>query len=224
MSLSFGAWAQSQTGGQSIPYDMDEECYHLYQEGSTLVGKPGFQEVNEQLYRLAVQKEDRRGKVFYYINRHRDVTRQPWETPAADTTARLQPGVSMKYVPAQEGTFSFRTDPRRVQQILINLLTNACKHTSSGEIRLGYSLEEYPGEVAFFVEDTGPGVPADKADAIFDRFTKLNDFVQGTGLGLSICREIAGRMGGRVFLDTSNTEGARFVFVLPLTPPVANND
>lgn len=137
---------------------------------------------------------------------------------------RLQPGVSMKYVSAQEGTFSFRTDPRRVQQILINLLTNACKHTSSGEIRLGYSLEEYPGEVAFFVEDTGPGVPADKADAIFDRFTKLNDFVQGTGLGLSICREIAGRMGGRVFLDTNNTEGARFVFVLPLTPPVADSE
>lgn len=86
MSLSFGAWAQSQTGGQSIPYDMDEECYRLYQEGSTLVGKPGFQEVNEQLYRVAVQKEDRRGKVFYYINRHRDVTRQPWETPAFPPT------------------------------------------------------------------------------------------------------------------------------------------
>ena len=137
---------------------------------------------------------------------------------------RLQPGVSMKYISDKEGPFSFRTDPRRVQQILINLLTNACKHTPSGEIRLGYSLEEHPGEVAFFVEDTGPGVPADKADAIFDRFTKLNDFVQGTGLGLSICREIAGKMGGRVFLDTAYTEGARFVFVLPLTPPAVEND
>ena len=564
MSLSFGAWAQSQPGRQSIPYDMDEECYRLYQEGNTLLGKPGFQEINEQLLRVAVQKEDPRGKIFYYINRLRDITRQPWETPAADTSARrymayvlkvheetsdpvirsqdicyyyldysetfppdhdsvrfyvqkalelratpqdtarclyaqtklsaldldmpqyrklrdqslanpymaiilndkaqmlftgvdyilsgkgwenrpyfyalnvsliqfcaamaertgdyrlsnnlnryvvtdlrraftrrsqlnlaemdaqlkndlltadlavksrqverisvvvtilvivlslvvlvalllhirnlrktrdrdekviadlmeanekvrlaneaktrfvqnmshevrtplnavvgfsqllslpdgsfppeekeefsshivsntkmltmllddilnasamdsgnyriiyeegeccfmcheaissaehrLQPGVSMRFVPAREEPFSFRTDPRRVQQILINLLTNACKHTSSGEIRLGYSLEEYPGEVSFSVEDTGPGVPPDKADAIFDRFTKLNDFVQGTGLGLSICREIAGKMGGRVFLDTAYTEGARFVFVLPLEPPLAEND
>ena len=137
---------------------------------------------------------------------------------------RLQPGVTMRYVPAFEGSYSFITDPRRVQQILINLLTNACKHTSKGEIRLGCSLEENPGEVTFYVEDTGPGVPADQAEKIFDRFTKLNSFVQGTGLGLSICREIAGKMGGRVFLDTAYTEGARFVFVLPQTPPVAEND
>lgn len=57
------------------------------------------------------------------------------------------------------------------------------------------------------------------AEAIFDRFTKLNDFVQGTGLGLSICREIADKMGGRVYLDTTYTAGARFVLSLPLNPP-----
>ena len=64
---------------------------------------------------------------------------------------------------------------------------------------------------------------ADQAERIFERFTKLDEFVQGTGLGLSICREIADKMGGRVFLDTSYTGGARFVFVLPETPapPVA---
>ena len=132
---------------------------------------------------------------------------------------RLQPGVTMRYVPAFEGSYQFRTDPRRVQQILINLLTNACKHTTQGEIRLGCSLEEHPGDVTFSVEDTGPGVPAEAAERIFDRFTKLNDFVQGTGLGLSICREIAGKMGGRVYLDTAYTGGARFVFVLPTEPP-----
>ncbi|MBR1570933.1 MAG: HAMP domain-containing histidine kinase [Bacteroidales bacterium] len=131
---------------------------------------------------------------------------------------RLQPGVTMRYVPAFEGPYTFRTDPRRVQQILINLLTNACKHTPKGEIRLGCSLEENPGEITFSVEDTGPGVPAEQAEKIFDRFTKLNDFVQGTGLGLSICREIAGKMGGRVFLDTAYSGGARFVFVLPAAP------
>ncbi len=133
---------------------------------------------------------------------------------------RLQPGVSMSYDPLPGGPFTFRTDPRRVQQILINLLTNACKHTSKGSIKLACSLDENPGEVTFSVTDTGPGVPADKAEAIFDRFTKLNEFVQGSGLGLSICRDIASRMAGRVYLDTGYPgPGARFVFVLPVNPP-----
>lgn len=128
---------------------------------------------------------------------------------------RLQPGVKLNFIPGSDNSFIFRSDPQRVQQILINLLTNACKHTVNGEIRIGYSLTENPGEVTFYVEDTGPGIPADQAERIFERFTKLDEFVQGTGLGLSICREIADKMNGRVYLDTSYTGGARFVFALP---------
>ena len=131
---------------------------------------------------------------------------------------RLQPGVRMFYVPESPEPFFFRTDPRRVQQVLVNLLTNACKYTLSGEIRLSSSLTEHPGNVTFAVADTGPGIPAEEAEKIFERFTQLNDFHQGTGLGLSICRDIAGRMGGRVYLDTSYTSGARFVFTVPLKP------
>ena len=136
---------------------------------------------------------------------------------------RLQPGVRLYYVPAKEEAFHFHTDPRRVQQILINLLTNACKHTTQGEIRLEGSLTENPGFVTYSVTDTGSGVPADQAEAIFQRFTKLNEFVQGTGLGLSICREIATKMGGKVYLDTKHPgPGARFVLAVPLHPPVNN--
>ncbi|MBP5566205.1 MAG: hypothetical protein J6X57_01755 [Bacteroidales bacterium] len=133
---------------------------------------------------------------------------------------RLQPGVTMRYEQDFEGPYTFRTDPRRVQQIIINLLTNACKHTQEGEIVLKCSLNENPGEVTFSVTDSGTGVPADMAEKIFERFAKLNEFVQGTGLGLPICRDIAGLMGGRVFLDTTYAgKGARFVFVLPVVPP-----
>lgn len=136
------------------------------------------------------------------------------------TEHRLQPGVKMYYVPESKEPFTFRTDPRRVQQILINLLTNSCKHTAAGEIKLSSSLTENPGFVSFTVTDTGPGVPADKAEAIFERFTKLNDFVQGTGLGLSICRDIAERMGAKVFLDTTYPgPGACFKFLVPVVPP-----
>ena len=130
---------------------------------------------------------------------------------------RLQPGVTMTYKPESEDPLYFRCDPRRLQQILINYLTNACKHTTSGSIVLTSSTSAEPGRIVFAVEDTGTGVPADKAEAIFGRFTKLNDFVQGTGLGLSICREIAEKMGGRVWLDTTyGPPGARFVLSLPL--------
>ena len=112
--------------------------------------------------------------------------------------------------------FLFVTDKERLQQVLINFLTNAEKHTERGEIHLHCSLTENPGKITFSVTDTGPGIPADQADCIFDRFSKLDEFKQGTGLGLNICSIIAGRLKGEVKLDKSYTGGARFLFILPL--------
>jgi signal transduction histidine kinase len=84
---------------------------------------------------------------------------------------------------------------------------------------LSSSLTERPGYVTYAVTDTGPGIPPEEAERIFERFTKLNEFVQGTGLGLSICRDIASRMGADVFLDTSYAgKGSRFVFQIPVEP------
>lgn len=130
---------------------------------------------------------------------------------------RLQRGVRMRFKPSMPIPYELKTDARRVQQVLINLLTNACKHTVKGEIRLGCSLTEVPGMLSFSVEDTGPGIPASEAERIFERFVKLDSFVQGTGLGLSICRQIAQALGGRVYLDTGYTGGARFVFNVPVS-------
>ncbi len=138
------------------------------------------------------------------------------EAAITSTEHRLQPGVTLTYEPESREPHTFFTDPRRLQQILINLLSNACKHTTKGSIVLRSSLTDHPGMVTFTVTDTGTGVPPEQAEAIFSRFTKLNEFVQGTGLGLSICRDIATRMEGRVFLDTTYTGGgARFIFMLP---------
>ena len=134
----------------------------------------------------------------------------------SSTEHRLQPGVTLTYEPESPDAHTFYTDPRRLQQILINLLSNACKHTTQGSIVLRSSLTQNPGMVTFTVTDTGTGVPPEQAEAIFDRFTKLNEFVQGTGLGLSICRDITTRMGGKVYLDTTYKEGgARFIFMVP---------
>lgn len=130
---------------------------------------------------------------------------------------RLQRGVRMRFKPSMPIPYKLKTDARRVQQVLINLLTNACKHTVKGEIRLGCSLTEVPGMLSFSVEDTGPGIPVSEAEHIFERFVKLDSFVQGTGLGLSICRQIAQALGGSVYLDTEYTGGARFVFNVPVS-------
>lgn len=140
---------------------------------------------------------------------------------AAISTAeyRAQDGVKIYYTSEATDDFVVVTDPRRTQQVLINFLTNACKHTDAGTIHLHLSLTENPDKLTFSVADTGCGIPKEQAENIFDRFTKLNDFKQGTGLGLNICRLISKKMGGKVYCDTSYTKGARFVFVLPLVLP-----
>lgn len=98
-------------------------------------------------------------------------------------------------------------------RIVEHLLNNALKFSASGTIRL--SLSQVDGKVRIAVTDTGVGIPADKAEYIFDRFTKLDEFVPGTGLGLYSCRLIAARLGASVYLDTSYQEGARFCIDLP---------
>lgn len=127
---------------------------------------------------------------------------------------RCPDGVRMYVTSDLPDSYQIQTDSRRVQQVLINYLTNACKHTQQGEIHIHCSDTETPGRITFSVTDTGVGVPADKAELIFERFTKLDAFVQGTGLGLNICRSIADMLHGECRLDTSYTGGARFLFIL----------
>ena len=124
--------------------------------------------------------------------------------------------VEMQFTSDVDDDFTLESDARRVQQVLTNFLSNAFKNTSRGSVHLHCSLSERPGCLTFSVTDTGTGVPADKAEYIFKRFTKLNEFVPGTGLGLSICRVIAEKIGGEVSLDTSYKDGARFVFALKM--------
>lgn len=127
---------------------------------------------------------------------------------------RCPAGINYYYTSDFPDDYIVRTDGRRIQQVLINYLTNACKNTTKGEIHLHCSKTENPGRITFSVTDTGKGIPEAKADVIFNRFTKLNQFAQGSGLGLNICQTIASKLGGEVYLDKSYTNGARFVFVI----------
>lgn len=127
---------------------------------------------------------------------------------------RVPSGVTTRFTTDIPDGYMVKTDGKRVQQVLTNYLTNACKHTIEGEIRVDASMSVRPGKLSFSVTDTGTGVPEDKMDTIFDRFTKLDQFTQGSGLGLNICSMIADKLGGEVFLDKSYRRGARFVFVI----------
>lgn len=107
------------------------------------------------------------------------------------------------------------TDPGRLQQVLINLLINATKFTQEGRIVLRLEKDEERQEAIFSIEDTGCGIPLEKQPHIFERFEKLHEGVQGAGLGLSICQLIIENIGGKIWIDSSYTNGTRFVFTHP---------
>ena len=106
------------------------------------------------------------------------------------------------------------TNESMATRVLVNLLDNAMKFTTSGSVNL---LTKSDGNtVEFIVEDMGQGIPAEDAEKIFEPFTKLNSYFAGAGCGLTVARSIARRLNGDVKLDTLCALGARFIFTLPV--------
>ena len=110
------------------------------------------------------------------------------------------------------------SDPNHFGIIISHLLNNANKCTNQGSITLSYRPEEEGRIMCICVTDTGCGIPADKSEWIFERFTKNDDFIPGSGLGLYLCRLITQRLNGSLKLDTCYTGGARFILRLPINP------
>ena len=106
------------------------------------------------------------------------------------------------------------TDKNRFTQVISNFINNALKFTQQGCITLGYEQVSHQ-KIKFYVRDTGMGIPEEKQKSIFERFVKLNTFVQGTGLGLSICKSIVSQMGGEIGVDSTEGIGSCFWFTHP---------
>lgn len=106
------------------------------------------------------------------------------------------------------------TDKNRFMQVITNFINNALKFTHEGTIALGYE-QISSQKIRFYVRDTGVGIPASKINSVFERFVKLNNFVQGTGLGLSICKSIITQMEGEIGVDSTEGAGSCFWFTLP---------
>jgi signal transduction histidine kinase len=125
-------------------------------------------------------------------------------------------------------------DKGRMQQVITNFTTNAVKYTHQGHIKVGYAYLSFAdlkervksslldqqimpfSGIYMYCEDTGEGIPKEKQTAVFERFVKLNDYVQGTGLGLSICKSIADRCGGRIGVNSEGEgKGSTFWIWIP---------
>ena len=118
-------------------------------------------------------------------------------------------------------TIQLSVDPRRIQQVITNFVTNAIKYTQKGHIKVGYEVtptaSATPATLYIYCEDTGAGIPKEKQGTVFDRFVKLNDYIQGTGLGLSICKAIAARCGGQIGVESEGEgHGSTFWIRIPL--------
>lgn len=130
------------------------------------------------------------------------------------TLAQQAEGKGLKLVVHNPyGSLNLHVDNERLQQVVINFGTNAIKHTTQGQIDLGYELAD--GGLRIYCRDTGSGMPKDRLDDIFERFVKLNDFVQGTGLGLNICKAIADVCGGRIGVESEEGVGSNFWIWIP---------
>ncbi len=112
-------------------------------------------------------------------------------------------------------------DPRRLRQVISNLIGNAFKFTGEGIVEFGGRL--YDGDkILFWVKDTGPGIEKEFHELIFDRFRQIDDSDtkshRGAGLGLSISKSLVGLMGGTIWVDSEPGKGSCFCFTIPCNP------
>ncbi|HEX8243525.1 MAG TPA: PAS domain-containing protein [Longimicrobium sp.] len=121
------------------------------------------------------------------------------------------------HLPADIDPPTLRTDPRKLRQILVNLLGNAVKFTPAGSV--GFAVERGDGAVLLHVRDTGIGVLPEHHELIFEAFRQVDDSktrtVSGTGLGLTVSRELARLLGGDVTIASTGAEGSVFTVRLP---------
>lgn len=125
----------------------------------------------------------------------------------------VKPGVKVSFS-CDEGEWSIYTDHYRLQQLLTNLLGNAAKFTTSGEINL--NIKHCKSYIRFSITDTGCGIAEEDRGRVFKRYEKLDESAKGTGLGLYISMLISRKLGGKIYLDENYVNGARFVFEHPV--------
>ena len=148
----------------------------------------------------------------YQLNDDVDVTaicQEAIEACEAENRNRLAMSVSSQL---PDG-YRLKSNAAAIRKILDRLLSNAMKFTSEGSVTIKVKTEN--GQLKIVVEDTGIGIPQDQQERVFERFYKVDSFVQGIGLGLTVARRSAQLLGGTLTIDPTYTTGCRFVVTLP---------
>ena len=155
-----------------------------------------------------------------------DVARQAIEESGIQKATHLDFQLKLS---SEAEALSFVTNKTMAVKALNQLLDNAIKFTQLKTIKSGekahalLSIDVNEQKVVFALEDTGIGIPSEQAENIFQEFVQLDEYSNGTGIGLTIARTLIRRMGGDIILDTSYTDGARFVMTLPLRRDILKN-
>ena len=110
-------------------------------------------------------------------------------------------------------SLTVKTNSHHLLIVLTELLFNALHFTKEGSVTM--RIDATGDNILFTIEDTGPGIPPDKADFVFEKFTKIDMFTEGLGLGLFLCQRVVQLMGGTLKLDSQYTDGSRFILELP---------
>lgn len=135
------------------------------------------------------------------------------DTVFASARLRVAEGVEVRIEKGADECI-FGTDHLRLMQLITNLVNNAIKNTPTGSITIGYKcLPDH--QLRFYVRDTGVGIPEEKLKNLFNRFVKLNDYMEGIGLGLAICKGFVTKMGGSIEVNSKVGVGSEFSFILP---------
>ena len=148
-----------------------------------------------------------------------------------EITANTAPMIGKNHnhliVQADPDVQSLQTDQTRLRQILINLLSNASKFTSDGTITLGIQAWEDPGQILFYVRDTGIGMTSEQLGRIFQNFTQADDTTTrkfgGTGLGLALSKRLAELLGGALWAESEEGKGSVFYLKMPRQMQIADS-
>ena len=130
---------------------------------------------------------------------------------------RISPKLGIKYeLDITEDTLLIPTNAQYLTMVIEHLLNNANKFTEKGFIKLGYKVNHSNDKICISVTDSGCGIPKEKREEVFNRFSKLDSFVPGNGLGLYLCRLIVKRLDGEIRIDPDYTEGTKIIVTLPI--------
>jgi PAS domain S-box-containing protein len=159
-----------------------------------------------------------------------DIQFEPFDAPelvervVEATRAYAPPSVSVEYTVADHLP-RVAADLDKVRQVLVNLVENAIKYSPDGG-RVEVGVEPRGETIRFRVRDEGLGIPPGEQERVFEKFYRADPHmirgVGGTGLGLYICKELVGRMGGRIWVESNGDKGSTFYFELPVAEVMAH--